>query len=416
MLIDYNEIDSELRSTVKNIEGKPHVRFIRYLLTKRYSPTVIKAELHRLALSAPHEEPLTKYYLAVIDPLVKKYKLGPVYSNYKSKMLKKNPGYAFSKELLNYRLTFADHPDLQERFCAFITELGIDSIWISEIMRYYGCASNIPVNEHGERIVKTTSNKRKLDAILTSPKRYLIDKMILENVPDSRIADYVRKEFKIQIYNYDIEHYKTVFFNMQTFDIEGKIRALEVERRSLTSMLDLLDRDGDLELGEKMLIRGQTERRISELDENVKTLNALFSEMAFKQGQIEQGTMSQLFEDIVQRSYERFLLLDKYRDRDVVDPLFKTAKMMGYALEKVSEINGPGRSSSEKHAQFEMMKLYREHAEKTYQKQAAEAKSLLESGDNLMEGEISRDSIGGLDELGLNPYEGDESIGGDEDE
>ena len=68
MNIDYQKLDPKIRKTVEIIENKPHVRWIRYLLTKRYSPIEIKRELQRLGLSAPHEKPLVVYYLTVIDP------------------------------------------------------------------------------------------------------------------------------------------------------------------------------------------------------------------------------------------------------------------------------------------------------------------------------------------------------------
>jgi hypothetical protein len=224
MVVDYSSFDQSIRGAVTAVESKPHVRYIRYLLTKRHSPINIKKELQRLGLSAPHEPVLIKYYLAVIDPLIKKYKLGALYSDYKNKLMSKNQQHAFSKHLLNYRLNLSEDLELQTNFCKFITELEVDAVWVSEIMKFYGSAANVPLDKDGYRIIKTTSYKRKLDTILMSPKRYLVDKMILENVPDSRIADYCRKEFKIPIYDYDIIQYKEVFFNLKTYDIEGKLQ------------------------------------------------------------------------------------------------------------------------------------------------------------------------------------------------
>ena len=92
MEINYEGMSEKVRKTVRIMESKPHIKYIRYLLTKRFSPIQIKRELQRLGLSAPHEEPMIVYYLAVIDPIVKKNGLSDTYSSYKGKLLnKKNP-------------------------------------------------------------------------------------------------------------------------------------------------------------------------------------------------------------------------------------------------------------------------------------------------------------------------------------
>ena len=83
----YSNIIENSRSTVAGIEAKPHVRMIRYLLTKRFGPMQIRLELNNLSCSCPHEADLKLYYLAVIDPLVQKYGLSEIYSNYKGKLM-----------------------------------------------------------------------------------------------------------------------------------------------------------------------------------------------------------------------------------------------------------------------------------------------------------------------------------------
>ncbi|HOA81149.1 MAG TPA: hypothetical protein PKK61_08835, partial [Defluviitaleaceae bacterium] len=310
MFIDYSSLDSSIRNTVQIIEAKPHVRYIRYLLTKRYSPIVIKKELQRLALSAPHEQALEKYYFAVIDPMVKKHKLGALYGDYKNKLTRKAKKGAYHKDLLTYKLHLADNPDMQINFCKFVTELEIDEIWVSEIMRFYGSASNVPLDENGNRVIKTTSFKRKIDTILTCPKRYLIDKMLLENLPDNRITDYCRKTLKLTVHPYDIAYYRQVFFNIKTYDIEEKIHSLEVEQNSLKNFMETIDSDNELELGEKLLMKSQTERRLKELEDNIKTLNMLYSEFAFGQAKVETNDFIEMFQDVVKRSYNRFTKLD----------------------------------------------------------------------------------------------------------
>lgn len=404
MNIDYQKLDPKIRKTVEIIENKPHVRWIRYLLTKRYSPIEIKRELQRLGLSAPHEKPLVVYYLTVIDPLVKKHGLGSYYADYKRKLLNdKNPKGAYSGYLLKYKLEFDGDYDGQVKFCRFLQELEIESCWISELLKMYGSASNIPVDENGERIIKGGLYKRSLDKLLMHPKRYLVDKMILENVSNARIADYVNKNLDgLKLFDYDISYYKSVFFNMRTYDIEEKIRALDVEKNNLTTMLDSLSNDDDMELGEKTLIMHKTKERIAELEDNIKMLNALYSESTIRSMELEKLNLEEMFLDIVQRGYKRFAKLDGYQDRDVVDPLFKVARMMGYAYEKATEVKVSGTTKDQgkdNHSQGELMKLYRGRVEEAYKEQQ-EFEELNKVGTQLLE-DLSDGEILGLEELNV---------------
>lgn len=404
MNIDYQKLDPKIRKTVEIIENKPHVRWIRYLLTKRYSPIEIKRELQRLGLSAPHEKPLVVYYLTVIDPLVKKHGLGSYYADYKRKLLNdKNPKGAYSGYLLKYKLEFDGDYDGQVKFCRFLQELEIESCWISELLKMYGSASNIPVDENGERIIKGGLYKRSLDKLLMHPKRYLVDKMILENVSNARIADYVNKNLDgLKLFDYDISYYKSVFFNMRTYDIEEKIRALDVEKNNLTTMLDSLSNDDDMELGEKTLIMHKTKERIAELEDNIKMLNALYSESTIRSMELEKLNLEEMFLDIVQRGYKRFAKLDGYQDRDVVDPLFKVARMMGYAYEKATEVKVSGSTKDQgkdNHSQGELMKLYRGRVEEAYKEQQ-EFEELNKVGTQLLE-DLSDGEILGLEELNV---------------
>ena len=398
MQINYDLFDPKIRNTIRNIESKPHVKYIRYLLTKRYSPISIKKELQRLALSAPHEQPLTVYYLAVIDPLVTAHGLGHVYASYKNKLLRKNKKNDFSNHILKFRLEFSDSPDDQVRFCKFVTDLEIDECWNTEIMRFYGTADQVPLDENGNRVIKTTTNKRSLDKILCHPKRYLIDKLILENVPYTRIAEYCRKQFKFNVFPYDIAYYKKIFFNIQTKNIEEKIHSLEAEQNSLKSFLEVIDNDDNMNLGEKIAVKKQTEERLKELEDNIKTLNALFSEAACNQLIHETEDFEKIFLDIVTRGYKRFQYLDQYMDRDVVDPLFKVARMMGYAYEKAADIKDGNLNGKDKHSQAQLMELYRKRVDEMYGDQ--NIKEINKIGNEIL-ANTPKDEILGIDELNI---------------
>jgi hypothetical protein len=405
LIIDFSKLDDKIRRAVLAIESKPHIRYIRYLLSKRYSPTSIKKELFRLGLSAPHEPNLTAYYLAVMDPIIKQYGLGAVYADYKNKLLKKNARCDFAKDILNYRLDLDGDLDGQVKFCKFAKTVEIDDLWMKELYNFYGAADRFPLDEVGNKILDITTPNKNAEKILIQPKRYLIDKMILENVADSRIAKYCREQFKLPINDYDIKAYKVSFFNIKNQGIEDKIKALEIERNSLESLLqDIENGSVDMDLGERMLIQKQTEQRKSELDDNIKMLNAVFSDLAFKQANANIENCEQMFLDVVTRAYTRFVKLDRENDRDVVDPLFKVARMMSFAHDKVESIRdvSKGKGNTDVHSQSELLELYKKRVDEVFDEQAKRANEELQAvGNDIIERDIDPNNIAGIEELGV---------------
>jgi hypothetical protein len=408
--INYDKMDSKIINAVKAIEAKPHVRYIRYLMTKRYSPICIKQELFRLGLSAPHEPNLIAYYLAVIDPVVKQFGLSQLYADYKNKLLRKNKRGDFAKEILNYRLNLGDDLDGQVKFCKFIKAVEVDEIWLTEIYKFYGTADRMPVDENGQRILDAMSPRKTLEKILTFDKRYIIDKMILENVPDSRISKYCRENLKLVVNDYDIAGYKRIFFNVKTLSIEERIKSLEIERNSLSQLLDdfdSLDYYSDMDIGEKTLIRRQTEQRIIELDDNIKSLNMLYSDFAFKQATQDSNDFESMFTNVVCSLYNRFKSLDQFKDRDVVDPIFKVAKMMVFTHDKVEQIkavSGPGKTGpGDQHSQNVLMELYKQRSDEIMAEQIKKTnEALKEAGIEPLDPSIDPNEIMGIEELGIN--------------
>jgi len=397
--INYEALEFKIANTVRAIEKKPHVRYIRYLMTKKYSPVVIKKELQKLGLSSSHEKQFIIYYLAVMDPIIKKYGLGDVYQEYKSKLLRDdNARNSFSSNLLKFRIAFHDSPDTQVRFLQFVSEIEVENCWGNEVMKYYGVVDNMPLDADGNRPMKGTAHKRSIERILTHPKRYLIDKLILENLPDGRIVEYVRKNLNEPIFIYDISYYKKVFFNMRSFTIEEKIKVLEIEQNSLRSSISALDNDESLDIGEKVTIQKQAKERVKEIEENIRTLNMFFSEAAIRQLEGESEDFEKLFLDIARRSYNRYVNLDEARDRDVVDPLLKTAKMMGYAFEKVQDIKVGKSTNGDNHSQAELVELYKQRVDEAYSEQ--NMKNVNEIGEALL-GDVDKEEILGTEELNI---------------
>lgn len=407
--INYKELDLKYKKTIDNIERKPHFRYIRYLLTKRYSPVVIRKELQKLGLSSPHEDALVAYYLYVLDPVIKHLGLSEIYSNYKGKLLSsKNKKGDFSKSILNYRIDIAPNLDYQVDFCKMVVALEVDSMWTGEIYKFHGSVSNLPVDEAGQRIITNSGlNRQKgsLEKILLFSKRYVIDKLLLENVPISRISKYCRENMKFNIQDADIKAYKLMFFNVRAQTFEEKIEALNNEKDSLAQLLyDLNNGVGiysDLETGERITLIEKSEKRVKELEENISSLNALYTEAAVRIAEVNELSFQDMFTDIISKAYNRFVLLDKYKDRDVVDPLYKTAKMMSFAHDKVEEIKainlGKG-NGADQHSQSVIIELCDQRMEEINE----ERKKLVgESIGDPEYGNVSATDIAGLDELTL---------------
>lgn len=415
MNIDFEKLDPKYKNTIRNIESKPHVKYIRYLLVKRYSPIVIKKELQKLGLSAPHEKPLTIYYLTIIDPIIRHFGLSSIYADYKNKLVRgKSIRGEYSKNILNYRLTFGEDPDGQVKFCKMISLLEIDEMWCREIYKFHGSTINLPTDEKGNRLIKTTTSTRgeqSVEKILLFEKRYIIDKLLIENVPVERIAKYCRDNLKFSIHEPDINMYKSMFFNVQAQTIEEKIKSLEAEKDALSALVSDVQNGvseyADISIGEKITLMEQTNRRIEELADNIKGLNMMYSESAVRIAEINEQNFEEMFANVVGRAYKRFVQLDGYKDRDVVDPLFKTARMMSFAHDKVESIkaiNGGGSGNSDKHSQATILQLYSTRVDEILEEQKKAAGDRL--GDENY-GDVSLDDIDGIGEIAMSYEEED---------
>lgn len=405
MKINYDVLDPKVRKTVESIENKPHVKYIRYLLTKRFSPSSIKKELRKMGLSSSHEQNLVAYYLTIIDPVIKHCGLSYLYADYKSKLMSKMKVNGYSKDILNYRLHLSDDLDGQVKFSKLVKVLELEDLWIGEIYRFHGSANAMPIDENGNRILSSTTSFRNHDKILLSDKRYLIDKLILENVPDNRIAKMCKEQLKLSVNDYDIASYKRVFFNIKTQSIEDKLKSLEGEKNSLSLLLKDLNNDSmefaDLTMGDKTGLVMRTEQRIKELDDNIKTLNSMYSEFACKVAQFNKDDFEGMFADVAISAYCRYKQLDAYTDRDVVDPLIKVVKMMGYAHDKMTEIKlvGGGNKSGDIHSKTVTMDLYKQRLEDVNDE--IKKRAAIELGDDSFGVDVSAEDIDGIEELGM---------------
>ncbi len=398
MFIDYKNIEKNAAKSVKIIENKGHARYIRYLLSKRVPPITIKKELARLALSAPDKTTLVNYFSSVIMPLVKKYNLVTYYKDYYRRLLKGDREKTISP-ILNFDITFEKNNPARIAFCALIRELEIEEMWSREITKFYGGIQNIPQDAHGNRIIKVSS-RYTAENVLTCPKRYLIDKFLLEGVSPKRIVNYLLEKYQIKLNENDIYSYSKYFFNFERKSVEEMIEQLTAEQNSIKNDLNILDANNDYSLGDKLAISKQYQERVNILEENIKELNMKYSDLAYQQGVSEKLEIHSIIEDIIRRGYDRLRYLDRYKDRDVVKPLTDVAKMVFNAVDKMTQLEESKTriektmADRDKNAQEVIMELYQQSYEEHVEKAEEKLKNGLPS-----EASAEEIKIEGLEEM-----------------
>lgn len=380
------------------MENKAHIRYIRYLLSKRTPSNSIRKELARLALSSPDKTALTTYFLNVFVPLLQQYDLLKYYEEYLERLTNGKWEQRVSPILI-FEIEFENSDEDRKSFCAFLRELEIEEMWSREITRYYGGIQNIPQNEDGERIIKVNM-ARNVESVLTCAKRYMVDKLLLENVAVPRISKYMWDNHQIKLDESTLYTYSKYFFNFQRREIEDVIQQLEMEKKSIESDLDIIENNENYSLGDKLAISRQFQEKIEFLDNAIKELNARYSDISFQQGISDKLDVNNIVNDIIARGYERLKFLDRYRDRDVVKPITDVAKMVFTAIDKKAMLEETKVKiertvmDRDKSAQEVLLEMYQE----SYDARMQEVKDKLGEPVN-MELIEDTDSVEGLDEV-----------------
>lgn len=411
----------ELAKAVSIIESKPHMVYIRYLLTKRTNIRYINNELYRIGFSAAREGVLANYYFAVIKPFIKDFRLTRLYAKYEKDIINmQQRNFSRSpvgEDLLSYRTEVAPNEAMATDFCMFCRALGIDKAWSKEILSSYGTHIElIPTDENGKRIIAASVNTS-IENVINSDHRNLIEQMILQGVPDARITTYIRTNFGEELIPNDISIYRNIFFNVQTDSVEKNMAILQREKENLASVLQdaqrTVGRFVQLSVGERQMYVSQLKRRISEIEDTLKTLQMAQTNMNFQRGVSNSNEIANMFLDIMNRGYSRFKDLDEMHDRDIPGLQAQTMKIISASYEKFLEAKERGQ---EKQGDItkQVGEMYKERLEEigASDKERANA-SIRESGYEGFDDDINLDDIGGIEELGAN-YNSQEDESGEE--
>ena len=206
------------------------------------------------------------------------------------------------------------------------------------------------------------------------------------------------EKYKVKISDVDISAYAKYFFNFERRDIETLIEQLINERNSVESDLEILYNNDELTLGDKAATASQYEQKIKFLDETISELNTRYSELSYQQGLDEKVSLELIIEDIIKRGYDRFKMLDRATDRDVVKPITDISKMVFTAIDKKHQMEDHKIKTErtildrDKSAGEVMLELYQEAYDRAIQ--SMETKHVPEG-----ETEVSLDDIEGVDEV-----------------
>jgi len=375
--VNIQDLPDECKHTILTMEKLGHLKYLRYLLSKRYPPLPLIMELKKLGLSSPQEDMLIVYFNNVIWPAVEKFGLKGFYGEYKANINNKKK-IRTNKSVLNFRIDVAPNVDSQVNFLKFIFYLDVDNLWMSEVKRYYGSSSNFPVDENGDRLLvssfgSATATSYTFEKIVQHPKRYMIDKMILEDVPDTRISEWVKRELNMSLSVADITLYRISFFNIRAFSIEEKIKMLEKEQKYFEQTLKDLDRENaslpeQMTSGEKLGLIRAAELRIAEIKDNILTLNSRYNNTV-------NGILNQDSEDVVtmvetmiRKTYDKFSEVSQTHDPSAISPMYTLTRSFCLLTDKLETVknqsaSNPERNHTDAGADAAILQLYKQKIE-----------------------------------------------------
>ena len=411
------EREEEIARAISIIESKPHMLYIRYLLTKKLSFRFINNELYRLGLSATSEKTLADYYMSVIDPVVRKYSLSKLYQDYKklaTNIITKGKADGAEVETLNYKLEISKNEDLSSKFCMMVKSLDLGKVWTSEIYQAHGSnIENMPTDGDGVRILDITILSAKtVDKVLVSEHRSLIEEMILEGIPDVRIEKYCTSKLKTKISAAEISVYRSVFFNMKLNSLEKSIEVLKGEKNALTAVLKDLNRGvgrfKDEELGVKKVYRDMLQKRINDIQVLLKSFQMAHTDATFQRGAFDLNEAERMFTEIMSKAYDRFNELEKHHDRDVPSVQAQVMRIMSMAYDKAMDAKERMPKGGDKATNMQFGELYKQRLSEIHASNREQANEALRAaGFEPFDDDMNINEIGGVDELGVNYKEED---------
>lgn len=408
-------VDNTSKS-VQVIEQKPHRLYIRYLLTKKWSPRKIRENLYKLGLSSSNDDSIERYYNIMIKPMIKKHKLGHIYQDYDSVLARKSDKRTqrFPTEL-NFKLELGNDVDTQINFLKFINEIECEDLWRNEFYNFYGRRENVPTDpDTGKSLMEKFNKQSQLPwSIIQSPKRYVVDELILEGLSNARIIRHMQEHHNIRIQSYEILMYRSSFFNVTMIDVREQIKFIEVERQNILFHIQNIDTritkieggklpDPNSTISDLLIEKKSLFSRLSDLDNSIRSLNAQHNEAAANRLAGDTINYEAIFAEMFAKTYDKFTFMAKQNDRDVVDPMYKLTKMMGAQYAAMEQAKEAGLKGNLK-TQSELINLITDRIDELEEEDKEAQKALgnfEESNVGFGDEEVEMSDIMGVENLG----------------
>lgn len=358
MFVRYNTIDEDIRPAIRSMHEKAHIHYIRFMMLQRTPAEEIEKELLRLGLMTSPVHHYGLYFREVLYPHIAKRGLRPYYRNY----LKES-----EKELLTLE-TFGNDEDARVAFLKLTAECGVDYFFTHEAKSFYGY-SNIPTDSAGSFVIEAGTIPD-WEAILTHPKRYLIEDMLLDGKSPKMIAEYFDEKFNDDVDAGGIKFFAKTFFNVKRRDMEQMVEALDEEYHQIQqSIRELRDGQKKMTIGERNFAMGELRRRSTTIKQQIKRLSGHYSRDAYVQGVMEVTDLREVFQDVLIRSRRRYHEIDERTEVEATEPLNKLVNMMKVSAEKMLTIDDVLANKSTKTIVEEMLEVVQPTLERIEQEQ-----------------------------------------------
>jgi hypothetical protein len=335
-LIDYDKIkDNGHAATIKNLENKPYIKYLRYLLSKGFSPSATTMSLYSLGYPSVSIPNVVIYFENVIMPVANEFKVKKVYSKYIKNLSKDNVS---NYQAVAYNDLSYDQ-ELQTNFCKFLKGIDVIELWTNEIKGYYinsGC--DIPIDDDGEPLVSEACSTANLEALLAHPKRHIIDQLLLDGLSVDKTLKKLKEEHMVKdVFRGDLVTYAKCFFNYQKKSMEDLAEQVSSEIIALEYELDELD-NRNLTMPEKYVAKQEMEKRIQFLKHALMVAKADGSMMAFNYGSIELTNMIEMFKDVFMSNKQLYDFHKVFTEREGIPALNGIVKNMQVASDQIVKL------------------------------------------------------------------------------
>lgn len=369
MYIRYSQFDEETREQIRFVERRGHIGYIRFLMSRRFGPDALNRELLRLGLSPVPEEHLARYFEKVVYPEVARLRL----KGYYYRCLK---GERVTELTLH---TFGKDDEARRRYLMLVKTLQVDFFLVDEARSFYGSPDLFPLDDDGNLAI-TDERVPDWEDVLNYERRHVIDGLLIDGKTPRMIVDYFADVYGDDSLQEDgILFYKKAFFNVERQDLSRTIERLDEDVQQIDEELKNI-RDGtrQMTLSERTMVTAGLRVKRQHLTDQIKRLSGHYSDAAFSYGVLEATNLREMFADITQRTYQRYIMNDHRQDVDVIAPLNTLVGMLSRTSDQILKIDDVLANRSKKTVVEEMLDVINPSIERI-EKEQREAQKQYES-------------------------------------